>query len=98
MKSGKTNNETYFSKDLIPLEKESLFQNIIISKISGEEIIISTIKDALEYFNLFIKNKLKTANSIINKVHGFLKIIVLAIKNKNILKILLKFFSEIFII
>ncbi|KFC59866.1 hypothetical protein FEM08_13770 [Flavobacterium gilvum] len=45
-----------------------------------------------------IKNKLKTANTIISNVQGFLKIIMTAINAKKPLIALLKFFSEMAIV
>lgn len=95
---GKSNKEVLFSNAFNPLDSESLFQKSNNSKRSGDAIQAIKIKAVLLNFNLFKKIKLNTPNKIINSVQGFLKIIKIAITHKKTLNILLKFFSERFII
>lgn len=90
--------EMLFSSDLNPWETESLFQKSRISSNIGD--VIPAIKSSAFFvnFNFWTKTKLKTLKTMIKIEHGFLKIIAIAMKHKKVLNILLKFFSEIFII
>jgi hypothetical protein len=87
-----------FSSDFIPIKYESLFQKNSVSKSNGDAIIVPNSKEVLVNFNFFKNSKLNAAKRIIKPVHGFLKIIAIAMKTRKVFHILLKFFSEIFII